>query len=420
MRDTTAASHNISSGWEDTATSREYTAASYTTATTSVNATASQKNFTSLWEDATAAECPSFSSTSVKSKAAENNSSSVWQIALAKYHQDKQEPTTANKLSPACSAMGVATAKNNVSTVPQRQVDLLRDRGRSDRQIGLEQPSPAQPQTPIECRRRKRDDGSTDGENGGRTKVRRLQDTEERPQSLSLSSRSSTSSSTSACNSSTSSSRRCTCDNVTATTAAPCPCCPIGLLLAAEDCILSAAEVEASNSISLLARVVFATTSQDECNSNEVDSHMSKSVRVFAHSNTKMYTKSYSLAQEGFVTTASEAGLIYITLDKRPQPARLKVHTPAPESKGLCVQAGNVLARCQRVAQATSDFFDSCSELSTLPTRLDMTVEGSSCHSSSSGEQQLQLPPGRSTTLRLRLLSSWHRVSLCTGRFAAK
>jgi hypothetical protein len=130
-----------------------------------------------------------------------------------------------------------------------------------------------------------------------------------------------------------------------------------------------------------------------------------------------MHTKNYSLAHEGFVTTASEASLLYITLDKRPQLERLKVHTPAPESKGLYVKAGNVLARCQRVAQATSDFFDSCSE---LPTRLDMTVEGSSCHSSSSEEQQLQLPPGRSTTLRLRLLSSLHRVSLCTGRFAAK
>ncbi|MFO0005037.1 MAG: hypothetical protein ACK559_28300, partial [bacterium] len=121
---------------------REHTAASYTTATTSVKAPASQKNFTSLWEDATAAECPSFSSTSVKSKAAENNSTSVWQIALAKYHQ---EPTTANKL-PACSAMGVATALNNnvasaatrptCTTVPQRQVDLYRDRGRSDHHIG--------------------------------------------------------------------------------------------------------------------------------------------------------------------------------------------------------------------------------------------------------------------------------------------
>jgi hypothetical protein len=178
--------------------------------------------------------------------------------------------------------------------------------------------------------------------------------------------------------------------------------------------------VEASNSISLLARVVFATTSQDECNSNEVDSHdMSKSVRVFAHQSAKMYTKSYSLAHEGFVTTASEASLLYVTLDKRPQPVRLKVHTQAPESIGLYVKAGNVLARCQRVTQATSDFFDSCSEISTLPTRLDMTVEGSSCHSSS-GEQQLQLPPGRSTTLRLRLLSSLHRVSLCTGRLAAK
>jgi hypothetical protein len=174
--------------------------------------------------------------------------------------------------------------------------------------------------------------------------------------------------------------------------------------------------VEASNSISLLARVVFATTSQDECNSNELDSHMSKFVRVFAHQSAKIVTKSYSLAQEGFVTTASEASLLYVTLDKRPHPARLKVHTPAPESKGLCVKAGNVLARCQRVAKATSDFFGSCSE---LPTRLDMTVEGSSCYSSSE-EQQLQLPPGRSTTLRLRLLSSLHRVSLCTGRLAAK
>jgi hypothetical protein len=325
-------------------------------------------------------------------------------------------------------------ARPTCTTVPQRQVDLYRDRGRSDHHIGLEQPSPAQ--------RRKRDDGSTDGENGGRAKVRRL-DTEKRPLSLSsrssnssssssnssnsnsnssISNSSSSSSSTSACNNSTStdsSSRRCTCDDVTATTAALCPCCPTGLLLAAEDYTLSAAEVEVSNSISLLARVVFATTSQDECNSNEVDGHMSKSVRVFAHQSAKMYTKSYCLAQEGFVTTASEASLLYLTLDKRPQLERLKLHTPAPESKGLCVKAGNVLARCQRVAQATSDFFDSCSELSTLPTRLDMTVEGSSCHNSS-GEQQLQLPPGRSTTLRLRLLSSWHRVSLCTGRFAAK